>query len=164
MRGNVPTRLKKLETMGLDAIVLAAAGLKRLGIQDRITELLDPEIMLPAAGQGAVAVEARVRDGEVLEIVAKLEDEKARIETLTERQLLELLGGGCHAPIGALANAADGRVALSAVVASPDGSRALRAEAQGAEDDWRDVTWQVAKELKAGGAAEILEQARRGLA
>ncbi len=162
MRGNVPTRLKKLESMELDAIVLAAAGLKRLGLQDRVTEILDAQIMLPAAGQGIVAVETRAMDGEILETVGPLEDDTARIEALTERQLLELLGGGCRAPIGALARAADGRVELSAVVVSPEGAPVVKAKARGSLEDWRDVTWQVAQELKAGGAAEILEQARGG--
>ena len=159
IRGNVPTRLKKFETMNMDAIVLAAAGLIRLGRDDAITEILDTEIMLPAAGQGVVAVEARVRDDEIIELLRPLEDDPARVESLAERQLLELLGGGCRAPLGALARAQNGAVELDAVVLSPDGGRVLRARARGESRDWRDVTWKVAQELRNAGAEEVLSKA-----
>lgn len=162
MRGNVPTRLEKLESMDLDAIVLAAAGLRRLGMESNITEYLEPEIMLPAAGQGVVAIETRVRDSEVIEITRKLEDDTARIEILAERQLLELMGGGCHAPVGALARVEGDGIELRAVVAAPDGSVAVRAESIGTSGDWRAVTWKVAQELQSGGAGEIIERTRRG--
>jgi hydroxymethylbilane synthase len=162
MRGNVPTRLQKLETMSLDAIILALAGLRRLGREDAVTEILEPDVMLPAAGQGIIAIEARVRDSDVIDIVRALEDDAARVEALAERQLLELLGGGCHAPIGALAEAGDGKLKLRAVVASPDGAQKLRAEAEGDAKDWRDTTWRVAQELRGAGATDILARARRG--
>jgi hydroxymethylbilane synthase len=162
MRGNVPTRLQKLESMDLHAIVLAAAGLKRLGREDAITEILEPDIMLPAAAQGIVAIEARVRDFEILDILRPVEHGTTRVEALAERQLLELLGGGCRAPIGALARAGEDKFALSACVASPDGSRVLKASGEGEPGDWRDVTWKVAQELMGSGAQEILRQVRGG--
>jgi hydroxymethylbilane synthase len=162
MRGNVPTRLKKLESMNLDAIVLAAAGLRRLELQDSITEILDPDVMLPAAGQGIVAIEARSRDADIIEIVRALEDDNARVEALAERQLLDLLGGGCQAPVGTLARVEKDAIELRGAVVSPDGSHVLKAQAEGGVKDWRDVTWKVAQELKNGGAQEILKAARRG--
>lgn len=162
MRGNVPTRLAKLESMGLDAIVLAAAGLNRLGRGDSITETLEPDMMLPAAAQGIVAIEARARDVEIVDVVRAVEHEATRIEALAERQLLDLLGGGCYAPIGALARVKDGRTTLSACVVSPDGTRTLKAQAEGDSDQWRDVTWKVAQELMGSGAQEILRQVRGG--
>jgi len=162
MRGNVPTRLKKLESMDLDAIVLAAAGLRRLGLQDSITEIIEPDVMLPAAGQGIVAIEARSRDADIVKIIRALEDENARIEALAERQLLDLLGGGCQAPVGALAHVENDAIKLHGAVVSPDGSRVLKARAEDGAEDWRDVTWKVAQELKNAGAQEILKTARRG--
>ena len=162
MRGNVPTRLKKLESMNLDAIVLAAAGLKRLGKEEAITEIIQADIMLPAAAQGIVGIEARVRDNDIIEILRPLENDEARAEALAERQLLDLLGGGCHAPIGTLARAKEDRMELKAIVASPDGTSAIRADATGDSKDWRDVTWRVARELKSGGAEDILKMVRRG--
>ncbi len=162
MRGNVPTRLQKLESMDLDAIVLAAAGLRRLGKEDVITEMLEPDVMQPAAAQGIVAIEARVRDSDIIDIVRSIEHEPTRAEALAERQLLDLLGGGCRAPIGVMARVSDGKVALSACVVSPDGSRVLKAQADGDSSDWRDVTWKVAQELMGAGAKEILQQVRGG--
>ena len=162
MRGNVPTRLQKLESMNLDAIVLATAGLKRLGREDAITETLETEVMLPAAAQGIVAIEARVRDSDIIDIVRSVEHEQTRVEALAERQLLDLLGGGCRAPIGALARMDNGRIALNACVVSPDGTSALKAQAEGESSDWRDVTWKVAQELMGSGAKEILRQIRGG--
>jgi hydroxymethylbilane synthase len=162
IRGNVPTRLRKLDELKLDSIVLAAAGLVRLGQRDVITELLDPELMIPAAGQGVVAVQTRVRDGAAVDLVRPLENAAARVEALAERQLVELLGGGCHAPIGVLARARDDRVTLSAAVVMPDGSKAVRAAGEGNSRDWRDVTWKMTHDLREGGATDILKKARRG--
>ena len=161
-RGNVPTRLRRLGVMPLDAIVLAAAGLKRLGMDDSITEYIEPDIMLPSPGQGALALETRIRDNETIDIVRKLEDEQSRTEVLAERQLLELLGGGCQAPIGVLAEVREDAISLRAVVASGDGKQVLRAQAQGQTGDWRGVTWKVAQELKKSGASQILEETRSG--
>jgi hydroxymethylbilane synthase len=162
MRGNVPTRLAKLESLDLDAIVLAVAGLKRLEREDTITEILEPDIMLPAAAQGIVAIEARARDADIIDIVRAVEHDTTRIEALAERQLLDLLGGGCYAPIGTLARIENGHIGLNAVVCAPDGTRAFRAQAEGDSAQWRDVTWKVAQELIGSGAQEILRQVRGG--
>ena len=147
--------------MPLDAIVLAAAGLKRLGLEDSITEMLDTEIMLPAAGQGFLGIEARASDEEILEVARSLENDTARIEAMSERHLLDLLDGGCRAPVGILACASDGVIELNAAVVSLDGRRVVRAKSDGDSKDWREAAWKVAQELKAGGAAEIIENARR---
>lgn len=131
LRGNVDTRLTKLEDGEYDAIILAAAGLNRLGKTELIKQFLPPDAMCPAAGQGALAVEVRAGDSVTLEHVAFLDDPSARATTTCERALLGRLGGGCQVPIGALAEVRDGRLHLEAVVASPDGSHVLRESADG---------------------------------
>lgn len=160
IRGNVPTRIKKLETMKLAAVVLALAGLRRLGLEDAPTEIIEPDVMLPAAGQGIVALEARSDDTEVLEIAHAIEDPAARIEAQAERHLMALLGGGCRAPIGMLARAGQGKLSLTGAVLSPDGKRVVKAHGAGASDNWREVAGQVADKLHAGGAAQILTEIR----
>ena len=103
IRGNVDTRLRKLDEGQYDAIVLASAGLRRLGWENRITELLDPDVMCPAVGQGALAVETREDGGEAQEIASRLEHRESRIAVTAERAVLRALGGGCQVPIGAYA-------------------------------------------------------------
>jgi hydroxymethylbilane synthase len=133
LRGNVDTRLAKLEAGEYDAIILAAAGLNRLGKTDLIKEIIPAEVMCPAAGQGALAVEVRAGDTATLELLSFLDDSDARTTTTCERALLGRMGGGCQVPIGALAEVRNGSLHLQAVVASPDGSRVLR-ESGGGED------------------------------
>jgi hydroxymethylbilane synthase len=131
LRGNVDTRLNKLESGEYDAIILAAAGLNRLGKAELIKQFISADAMCPAAGQGALAVEVRFGDSDTLEHVAFLDDPAARSTTTCERALLGRLGGGCQVPIGALAEVRDGRLHLQAVVASPDGARVLRESVDG---------------------------------
>ncbi len=131
LRGNVDTRLGKLEAGEYDAVILAAAGLNRLHKTESIRQFISADLMCPAAGQGALAVEVRAGDSGTLEHVAFLDDPAARSTTTCERALLGRLGGGCQVPIGALAEVRDGRLRLQAVVASPDGSRILRESADG---------------------------------
>lgn len=157
LRGNVDTRLRKLDQGQHDAIVLAAAGLKRLGLQDRIRELLPPEIMCPAAGQGALAIETRDDGGHASRFVKKLDDATARLEVDAERALLQALGGGCQVPIGAHARAEAGAVRLIGVVATPDGSRLIRGEAAGTEP--ARVGADLGVRLLQQGAREILNPA-----
>jgi hydroxymethylbilane synthase len=126
LRGNVDTRLRKLEAGEYDAIILASAGLRRLGKTELVKEILPIEVMCPAAGQGALAVEIRSGDQDVRPALEFLDDAAARMETDCERALLEKLGGGCQVPIGAHANYHEGELELKAVVASPDGSSVLR--------------------------------------
>lgn len=126
LRGNVDTRLRKLAAGDYDAIILAAAGLNRLGQTDAIRQLLPIDVMCPAAGQGALAIEIRAGDTVTRSHVAFLDDPAARATSLCERSLLDRLGGGCQVPLGASATLEDGKLNLSAVVASPDGKKILR--------------------------------------
>jgi len=131
LRGNVDTRLRKLEAGQYDAVVLAVAGLNRLGKQECIRQVLAPSVMCPAAGQGALAIEIRKGDVEVREHVAFLDDKAARTATTCERALLNKMGGGCQVPIGAFAEIVSGRLHLEAIVARPDGTDVLRESGDG---------------------------------
>ena len=133
LRGNVETRLRKLTEGGFDAIILAAAGLSRLGRQDAIREIIEPRQMCPAAGQGALAIETRSDDRAVLEAIKFLDDADSRAATDCERSLLRTLGGGCQVPIGALAEKSGTRWRLLARVARPDGSQVLTEEGEGGD-------------------------------
>lgn len=154
LRGNVDTRLRKLDEGKYDAIVLAAAGLRRLGLRDRIRELIPPEIMCPAAGQGALAIETRDNGGPAWRIVKALDDAEARATVDAERALLKALGGGCQVPIGAHARITAGAIHLIAMVASPDGSRLIRGESAGMSP--AEVGAELGEKLLAQGAREIL--------
>ena len=154
LRGNVDTRLRKLDEGRHDAIVLAAAGLRRLGLQDRIRELIPPEIMCPAAGQGALAIETRDNGGPAFRIVKSLDNPEARATVDAERALLKALGGGCQVPIGAHARISGSAIHLIAMVASPDGSRLIRGQSTGT--DPAEVGAALGDDLLARGAREIL--------
>lgn len=159
IRGNVDTRLRKLDEGRYEAVLLAAAGLRRLGLAERIAELLDTEVMCPAVGQGALAIQCRSNDPEVLRQVAALEDPAARTEVTAERALLAELGGGCQVPIGGVARRDGDRLCLAAMVASPDGGRVVKLSREGAASDPAGLGRLVARELLERGAAEILQQA-----
>lgn len=131
LRGNVDTRLRKLASGDYDAIILAAAGLNRLGRKEFIQQVIPVETMCPAAGQGALAIEIRAGDTAVAQHIRFLDNESARISTTCERALLKKLGGGCQVPIGAFAEMRDGRLHLQAVVADPDGTTVLRESRDG---------------------------------
>jgi hydroxymethylbilane synthase len=131
LRGNVDTRLRKLEAGEYDAVILAAAGLERLRRTECIRMLLDANLMCPAAGQGALAIEIRKNDAALRQHVAFLDDPAARAATTCERALLNRMGGGCQVPIGALAEMIDRRLSLKAVVARPDGTWVLRETGEG---------------------------------
>ncbi|MBI3117465.1 MAG: hydroxymethylbilane synthase, partial [Candidatus Hydrogenedentes bacterium] len=126
IRGNVPTRVRKLEEGQFDAIVLAAAGLNRLGLSHLITEVLPPQVMLPAVGQGALAVELREDNTWLRELLAQLNDTATAAAVTAERALLQGLGGGCQTPLGALAEVRDGGLSLTAIICGPAGGEALR--------------------------------------
>jgi len=151
LRGNVETRLSKVDSGELDAVILAAAGLRRLGHGDRIVEYL---AFLPAPAQGALAVQACADRADVLAALAPLHDAATARCTGAERELLRILEGGCSVPIGALATAEGGALHLRAVVASLDGARVLRAEGRGEEP--LALGREVAERLRALGAGEIL--------
>src|SRR5436190_2089399 len=133
LRGNVDTRLRKLEGGDYDAVILACAGLRRLGKAGAIRQVMDIEVMCPAAGQGALAIEVRAGDSTVRGALAFLDEVAARAETDCERALLQKMGGGCQVPIGANAKLAAGMLHLEAVVASPDGKSVLRESMSGSE-------------------------------
>jgi hydroxymethylbilane synthase len=156
VRGNLDTRLRKLDEGRYDAIVLAAAGLKRLGWSGRIAELLAPEVMCPAVGQGALALESR-EIGAGKDACAALDDPDTRAAVTAERAVLAGLGGGCQVPIGAHATVEDGRLRLLAIVASPDGAELVRAESEGAAADAAALGRDLAADLLARGARRILD-------
>lgn len=161
IRGNVETRLRKLDEGGYDAVIMAAAGIKRLGFADRINAYLEVPAWLPAPGQGAVAVECRARDPEVDELLAPLESRAARAETEAERALLARLQGGCQVPVGARATVAGGELRLHALVAMPDGSRVIRGEGTGGVDRPDELGVQVAEDLLDRGGDEVVAHFRR---
>jgi hydroxymethylbilane synthase len=133
LRGNVDTRLRKLEAGEYDAIILAAAGLNRLGKTQLVRQVIPAEVMCPAAGQGALGIEIRAGDSITRQHLAFLDDAAARSTTTCERALLNRLGGGCQVPIGAFAEVCDGRLHLEAIVADPDGSKILRESRDGSD-------------------------------
>jgi hydroxymethylbilane synthase len=156
LRGNVDTRLRKLDEDQYDAIVLAAAGLRRLGWQDRIRELIPVSIMCPAVGQGALAIETRDDSGAAQELVRKLDHAETRIAVEAERALLSTLGGGCQVPVGAHASLEGSIVRMHAIVASPDGTRLLQDDHQGL--DPVAVGEELGNRLLDQGAREILSE------
>jgi len=154
VRGNLDTRLRKLDEGQHDAIVLAAAGLKRLGWEDRIAEFLPPETVCPAVGQGALAIET-VAGCE--EPAARLDHPPTRLAVTAERALLAALGGGCQVPLGAHATVAAGRLTLQAVVVSPDGATLVRNRAEGPAADAAQIGRDLGQALLSAGADRILE-------
>jgi hydroxymethylbilane synthase len=159
LRGNVETRLRKLDEQQLDAIILAEAGLRRLGLESAITEILDPSWMLPAVGQGALGLECRTDDAGTRALLERLNDQATRQEVLAERALLRGLGGGCLVPIGARAQVEGERVSLRGAVLSPNGSRRIAGQRSGAASEAESVGWQLAVTLLADGAQELLSLA-----
>jgi hydroxymethylbilane synthase len=156
LRGNVDTRLRKLAQGEYDAIILAAAGLNRLGKTELVKQVIPAEIMCPAAGQGALGIEIRARDTVTRECLTFLDDADARATTTCERALLNKLGGGCQVPIGASARVKDRRVYLDAVVAYPDGRKILRESRNG--DDPIELGETVGDILLRRGGDAILEE------
>jgi hydroxymethylbilane synthase len=162
IRGNLDTRLRKLDEGGHDALVLAAAGLRRLGFGNRISFALPPAACVPAPGQGIVAVEIREDDARVRDFVSQLDDPLAAAALAAERALVEALGGGCQTPLGALATpVGDDRLELVAAVIALDGSQAIRAQGEAPRRDAVALGRRVAADLIAQGAGEILAGARR---
>ena len=157
IRGNVDTRLRKLREGQFEAIVLAVAGLRRLGLEREIAEIFSPEQMCPAAGQGALAIETREGD-EAAEICAALNDEASSRAVRCERAALAALGGGCQLPVGVFAEVRGEVLHVGALVVSPDGQRHLRAAAEGAVSAPESVGRAVAEDLLRRGAAGILAE------
>jgi len=156
VRGNVNTRLEKLQQGEFQALILAAAGLKRLGLEDCISCYFSPLDFLPAAGQGALAVEIRQGDKEIEKLITELEDENISIQVRAERALLSDLGGGCHVPIGCHGRVQADRLELSAMVGAPDGSEYYRKRLQGPKVRYREIARELADKLLEAGAEELL--------
>lgn len=162
LRGNVDTRLRKLSEQELDAIVLAEAGLARLGLVDRITQVLDMTWMLPAVGQGALGLECRTEDGATRGLLARLNHPPTFAAVRAERAMLRALGGGCQLPIGAVTTIRGEELVLGGAVLSPDGRRRIAAELTGSAAQPELLGEQVAEELRRQGAAELLGAASAG--
>jgi len=159
IRGNVDTRLAKLDRGEFDAIVLAKAGLQRLGLAGRITELLSTDICLPAAGQGAIGIEVRAGDENTLTAVGKLNHAETRVAVDTERTVLAGLEGGCQVPIGVWARMEGSDLVVDACVLAADGSDSLRARRAGPPQDAQTLARHVAEELLERGAERLLRVA-----
>lgn len=157
LRGNVNTRLSKLDNNEYDAIILAAAGLIRLGMQNRIAELINADISLPAVGQGAVGIECRNDDAELIALLSGLNHSDTAVRVTAERAMNARLQGGCQVPIGSFATLDNDTLSIKGMVGQPDGSALLFAQAQGQRDDAEQLGIQVAEALLAQGAGEILQ-------
>ena len=161
LRGNVDTRLRKVESGEYEAILLAKAGLDRLGVSQRISEILSPEVCMPAVGQGAIAVECRLKDTETADILAPLDDAETRTAIIAERALLAALQGGCQVPLGAWARAERGELVLEACVCSVDGVQYVKQRATAPPDQAAALGEHMARLLIEAGAQSILEEVSR---
>jgi hydroxymethylbilane synthase len=161
-RGNLDTRLRKLDQGDVDAIVLAAAGLRRLDQAARISAFVPPDRCVPAPGQGIVAVEIRRADAATAAAVERIGDDEALDALRAERAIVDALGGGCQMPIGAHATVSGDRITLTGVVIAPDGSQVARAAVAGLRSDADAVGREAARRLLAGGADDILGRIRTG--
>ena len=161
IRGNVDTRLRKLDEGGFDAIVLAAAGMRRLGFADRISAAVPLDVCIPAPGQGIVAIEIRRDDRGTRAALQSAGAGAAAVSLLAERTVVNALGGGCQLPLGAIAIHANGGLVMHGVVATPDGTRAIRRNVEGSAHDPSGLGARLAEALAQGGALEILDGLRR---
>jgi len=158
LRGNLDTRLKKLKTMNIDGIVLALAGVKRLGLEERITEIIPPEISLPAIGQGALGIETRMDDEGVEGQIRFLNDPDSSIAVSAERAFLKKLEGGCQVPIAAFARTVRATFQIDGLVGTIDGKRLLRHHVEGTIEEAESLGIQLAEILLGQGAKEILDE------
>jgi len=158
LRGNVGTRLNKLETQKMDGIVLAAAGIKRLGFENRVTEYLAKDVMLPAVGQGALCIEMRENDPDVYALTRFLDHSETRAVITAERAFLHRLEGGCQVPIAAHGKLENGRLTLCGLVADIDGSKMIKETLCGPEAESESIGIDVAERLLAKGAKPILDK------
>jgi hydroxymethylbilane synthase len=157
LRGNVNTRLRKLDEKQYDILIMAAAGLIRLGLQERISFLLDPTEFLPAPAQGALAVQTRADDKNTIELVGTIDDAQTRRIVSAERQVLRRLHPGCHAPVGVFAQKQGDAIHIAAFASKPDGSEFLRREIQGPFRQAEKLADELAEQMLAAGAKQILE-------
>jgi hydroxymethylbilane synthase len=161
LRGNVDTRLRKVDSGEYEAILLAKAGLDRLGLSQRIAETLSPDVCMPAVGQGAIAVEARLKDSEIASVVGALDDAETRTAIIAERALLAAMQGGCQVPLGAWARMERGELVMEACVCSVDGAQYIKERVTGTAEQAAQTGEQLARQLLDAGAMEILQTAGR---
>ncbi|HEY5765276.1 MAG TPA: hydroxymethylbilane synthase [Candidatus Deferrimicrobiaceae bacterium] len=161
LRGNLDTRIRKMEEGLFDAVILAAAGIRRLGWEAKITQYLPPEVSLPAIGQGALGIEIRRDDPETLETVSFLNDRETACAVRAERGFLKRLEGGCQVPIASFGRTEGETIFLEGLVGRPDGSQILRARAQGSVSDPESLGVELAEDLLRRGAKEILDEVYR---
>jgi hydroxymethylbilane synthase len=161
IRGNINTRMEKLDASDWDGMILASAGLLRMGWHDRMTQVIDPKILLPAVGQGALGIEMRAEDDTTGKLLKPLEDYATRQCTTAERTLLRRLEGGCQVPIGAWARISEGTLYLDAVVGSLNGDTIVRGKRSGKPENAKAIGTGLAEELLEKGAADILATIRR---
>ncbi len=161
LRGNVDTRLRKVESGEYEAIMLSKAGLDRLGLGQRISEVLAPEVCMPAVGQGAIAVECRLKDTEAADVLAPLDDAETRTAIIAERALLAALHGGCQVPLGAWGRVERGELVLEACVCSVDGVQYVKQRAAAPPDQAAALGEHMARLLIEAGAQTILEEVSR---
>jgi hydroxymethylbilane synthase len=162
LRGNVDSRVRRLDNGELDAVILASAGLIRLGLESRITQLLDPRLSLPAVSQGVIGIECRTSDTQTRRALAALNDAATRTVMDAERAFAARLGGSCQSPIAAYARLDGDRLTLDGLVAEPDGSRLLRDSLDGDAENPQRLGVQLAERLLAAGAGALLERLRAG--
>ncbi len=162
LRGNVDTRLRKLDAGGMDAIVLACAGLIRLGLESRISARLDPRVCLPAVTQGVIGIECRIGDARTRALLSALEDRATRLVMDAERAFAARLGGSCQSPIAAYAELDAERISISGLVAEPDGSRLLRDSLSGGTGNPASLGRELAERILAAGAGSLLERLGAG--
>ena len=162
LRGNVDTRLRKQREGIVDATVLAAAGLKRLGLTPAHSHVLDERVFLPAIGQGALGIETRTNDEEVLSLVTLLNHAASAMAINAERAFLRRMGGSCRTPLAAKGTVTDERIHLSALIASPDGKKIIRGEQEGLHNAVEYIGVSLAEQLLTQGGEEILEELQRG--
>lgn len=161
LRGNINTRLRKLTEDGLDAIVLAYAGVKRMGWEERITQRIPFEICLPAVGQGSIGVEVRAGDEEIVKVVSRIDHTESRYAIKAERALLKKLEGGCQVPIGALGTVDGARLTLQGLVAGLDGKQVVRSSITGSLGEAEKLGQRLAEKLLEMGAGDILHKMRQ---
>jgi hydroxymethylbilane synthase len=156
LRGNIETRIRKLSEHRIDAVIIACAGLYRLGLADKITAVLPPEQFLPAPGQGALAVQARENDIEIIELASKIDHKPTRIATEAERLVLAAMKGGCSIPLGAYAKITENRIEIHAMIADIDGKNLIRRTKSSTLEHYQNCAAELAEELLQSGGKEIL--------
>lgn len=161
IRGNVPTRIQKLEQGQYDAIILARAGLERLGLMEKVSFSFSPDEFIPAPGQGALAVQIRGDNQKLARLLDSIDDSQARLCCLAERHILTVLRCGCHAPVGAYARIEAGRMQLTAFVSTIDGHTFIQHDIQGPAENWQELAGDLAGQLLQSGARQILKELQR---